>query len=398
METQIQTNKSYVIRTETLQEKPHIVVPAIMIKEGVHNGNHGPILHLTKDLALSKDFWNGKPVTILHPQKDGQNISANSPDVVTVGRVFNAMMDEDKLKAEVWLDIEKMGQVSPEALLYIQAGRQLDVSTGMFVDEEIMTGEYNGESYTAIAGNIRPDHLALLPGEDGACSWDDGCGIRANSDKKVKKEDEEEEEEEEIKKKGSGMTRTRFSNNNVNKEESKMSEVKKTPCCEDLVNELITNKRTKFEEADKEQLLTLSEDLLSKLIPDEETKVDPKIEKTEKVALQINAEQALKVLKESMKTPEDFFKILPAEYQDSMRSGLTLHEARRAEMVKTIQDNLKEVWTEDELKTMDMVTLSKVHKGIPEAVDYSGNGGGIVQTNKAGGEPLYPVGVTFDNK
>ena len=177
-----------------------------------------------------------------------------------------------------------------------------------------------------------------------------------------------------------------------------MSEVKKTPCCEDLVNELITNKRTKFEEADKGQLLTLSEDLLSKLIPDEETKVDPKIEKTEKVALQINAEQALKVLKESMKTPEDFFKILPAEYQDSMRSGLTLHEARRAEMVKTIQDNLKEVWTEDELKTMDMVTLSKVHKGIPEAVDYSGNGSGIVQTNKAGGEPLYPVGVTFDNK
>ena len=177
-----------------------------------------------------------------------------------------------------------------------------------------------------------------------------------------------------------------------------MSEKEKTPCCEDLVNELIANSRTKFEEKDKEQLLTLSEDLLGKLIPEvEKTKADPKTVKTTE-PLQINAEQALNVLRESIKTPEDFFKILPAEMQDSMRSGLTLHEARRAEMVKTIQDNLKEVWTEDELKTMDMVTLSKVHKGIPEAVDYSGNGGGIVQTNKAGGEPLYPVGVTFDNK
>ena len=171
-----------------------------------------------------------------------------------------------------------------------------------------------------------------------------------------------------------------------------MSEKEKTPCCEDLVNELIANSRTKFEEKDKEQLLTLSEDLLGKLIPDKEAKVIPEPEKTTE-PLQINAEQALNVLKESIKTPEDFFKILPAEMQDSMRSGLMLHEARRAEMVKAIQDNLKEVWTEDELKTMDMQMLSKVHKGIPEKVDYSGNGGGTVQTNAVGEEPLYPAGI-----
>jgi len=144
--------------------------------------------------------------------------------------------------------------------------------------------------------------------------------------------------------------------------------------------------------------LTLSEDLLGKLIPEvEKTKADPKTVKTTE-PLQINAEQALNVLKESIKTPEDFFKILPAEMQDSMRSGLTLHEARRAEMVKAIQDNLKEVWTEDELKTMDMQMLSKVHKGIPEAVDYSGNGSGTVQTNKVGEEPLYPAGVVINEK
>jgi len=175
-----------------------------------------------------------------------------------------------------------------------------------------------------------------------------------------------------------------------------MSEVKKTPCCEDLVNELITNKRTKFEEADKEQLLTLSEDLLSKLIPDEETKVDPKIEKTEKVALQINAEQALKVLKESMKTPEDFFKILPAEYQDSMRSGLKLHEAQRVKMIKTVQDNSKDIWSEEALKAMDTEMLSKVYEMVPDVVDYSGNGSGTVQVNAVSEEPLYPAGIEIN--
>jgi len=171
-----------------------------------------------------------------------------------------------------------------------------------------------------------------------------------------------------------------------------MSEEKKTPCCEDLVNELISNKRTKFEEADKEQLLTLSEDLLGKLIPSE-PKAEPKPEKASE-PLQINAEQALNVLKESIKTPEDFFKILPVEYQDSMRSGLKLHEAQRAKMIETIQNNNKELWSDEVLKAMDTEMLSKVYKMIPEAVDYSGNGGsGSVQTNAVGEEPLYPAGI-----
>lgn len=499
METRVQINNSYIIRTDVLQGRPHIVVPVVMMVEGVHSGSHGPMLHRAEELGRSPDAWNGKPVTIFHPETEGQNVSANSPDIintVVVGQVFNTHMDGNKLKAEAWLDIEKMEQISPEALAYVRAMRPLDVSVGMFTDEETTQGIFKGEQYNAIATNLRPDHLALLPGEEGACSWADGCGIRnnKNEDKKggtMKQEDliqtmkslnkegysiislvdneqgltellskiqgklysmddgskdhylidvfsnpnyfvyelrqrgtaestlykrdysvntdgsvEFAEATTEVirkveyvvMKKSPGLTRQRFSNNNVNKEVEIMSEEKKTPCCEDLVDELITNERTKFDDKDKEQLLTLEGTLLGKLIPEvEKVEADPKPEKAPE-PVQVNAEDALKVLRESIKEPEDFFKILPAEMQDSMRSGLTLHEAQRAKMVKAITDNLKDVWSEDDLKAMDMETLSKVHKSIPETVDYSGNGSGTVQANAAGEEPLYPAGVEIDEK
>jgi len=51
-------------------------------------------------------------------------------------------------------------------------------------------GVWNEEEYHSIVRNYRPDHLALLPGAIGACSWEDGCGIRANKDIKKGGKDE----------------------------------------------------------------------------------------------------------------------------------------------------------------------------------------------------------------
>jgi hypothetical protein len=174
----------YEIREEVLDGKKHLVVPVVMMVEGVHNGSRGPTLHQASELATDTHLWNGIPVTINHPQKDGQNISANSPEVITqsvVGRIFNARY-EDGLKAEAWIDLASISEKSPAALAYIRSGRPLEVSVGVFNDTDYTEGEWNGETYESIASNYRPDHLALLPEEKGACSWEDGCGIRANKE------------------------------------------------------------------------------------------------------------------------------------------------------------------------------------------------------------------------
>lgn len=173
---------NYQVREATLNGRKHIVVPVVMMKEGVHNGSAGAIFHRSEELAKFVETWNGIPITVPHPEKDGINVSANSPEILeehVVGRVFHTHYD-DGLKAEAWLDVERLRQISPNAYAYIMQGRQLDVSVGVYSDTDDTEGEWNGETYESTALNYRPDHLALLPGEHGACSWNDGCGIRAN--------------------------------------------------------------------------------------------------------------------------------------------------------------------------------------------------------------------------
>ena len=175
---------NYTPEVKLHQGRKHLVVPVVMMIEGVHNGSNGAIFHSADELSRHVGSWNGIPIVIQHPAEDGQAISANSPDVIDrerVGRVYNTRFESGKLKAEAWLDETQMGHVSLEAFTYIRDKKPLDVSVGVFTDDEVIEGTWNNEAYTAISRNHRPDHLALLPGGVGACSWTDGCGVRVNS-------------------------------------------------------------------------------------------------------------------------------------------------------------------------------------------------------------------------
>lgn len=178
-----QSNSNYTIRREKLNGVDHIVVPVVMMVEGVHSGSHGPILHKAEDLGRYPESWDGIPVTIGHPVVDGQYVSANSPAVLqdwAVGRIFNTQIVDDSLKAEAWINEEDLERISEDTLERINNGEVIEVSIGIFSDEETTPGIWNNERYTAIARNHRPNHLALLPDEVGACSIADGCGIRVN--------------------------------------------------------------------------------------------------------------------------------------------------------------------------------------------------------------------------
>ena len=178
---------NYQIRTEQLNGSDHLVVPVVMMVEGVHSGSRGAMLYTAEELSRAPTHWNGVPVTINHPQnQQGGAISANSPDVFVIGRVYNAYMDGDKLKAEAWVDVSLANKTGEDIVGYLTAQRPLDVSVGNYSEELEEEGDFNGEHYIGIAQNIRPDHLALLPGGVGACSWDDGCGIRTNNLNKSK--------------------------------------------------------------------------------------------------------------------------------------------------------------------------------------------------------------------
>lgn len=165
--------------TETIYDgKPYLIAPVVMIREGVHNA----LLYLTEELGAFVESWNGRAIPISHPQRAGEYVSANSPDIwasEVVGFLFNTRMDGDRLVSEIWLDIEKaekLGELGAGIVETLRSGGQMEVSTGLLLNIEETPGSWNGESYDGIARMIYPDHLALLPNEIGACSWDDGCG------------------------------------------------------------------------------------------------------------------------------------------------------------------------------------------------------------------------------
>lgn len=174
----------YEVKLTLHQKKAHMVAPVVMMVEGVHNGSQGPLLHEISELGKFPASWNGIPIIIYHPTtEEGEPISANDPDIVdnmVVGRVYNTEVDGKKLKAEAWFDEDQLNTVSPETLQDINDGKEIEVSLGMFTENEMVAGSYEDEDYVGIAHNHRPDHLAILPDQIGACSCKDGCGVGAN--------------------------------------------------------------------------------------------------------------------------------------------------------------------------------------------------------------------------
>lgn len=177
----IRVLQTFTVREEEFEGRPHLVAPVVAIVEGVHN----EAFYSAIELARNPEAWNDMPIPAFHPQEDGVHVSARTPaliDTRRIGRFFNGFFDPDggKLKGEIWIDIEKAEKISPETLVYLRTGRPLEVSTALFSDPNSVGGEWHGERYIETVRNIRPDHLALLPGGIGACSWADGCGVRAN--------------------------------------------------------------------------------------------------------------------------------------------------------------------------------------------------------------------------
>ncbi len=163
-------------RYETFEGRRHLVAPVVMIVEGVLNN----ALLLAEELEKSAAAWNGRPVPVLHPTEAEEYITANRPDIIeknVVGHIFNAKVEDSKLKAEIWIDEAKAKKLGhSEYIASIASGKVSEVSTGYFADEEPIEGDYNGKAYVVIHRNLRPDHLALLPNETGACSVEDGAG------------------------------------------------------------------------------------------------------------------------------------------------------------------------------------------------------------------------------
>jgi hypothetical protein len=162
----------------------YLVSPVVALREGILNN----VYVSAAEFGKFASSWQGRPVPISHPKDDGGYTSANTPDIWAndvLGHLWNVAVADGALKGEIWIDLDKAQQMGAKAMTIVNRLRQgepMEVSTGYFSEIDAAPGMFNGSQYAATARNIRPDHLALLPDEVGACSWADGCGTpRVNS-------------------------------------------------------------------------------------------------------------------------------------------------------------------------------------------------------------------------
>jgi hypothetical protein len=185
----VRANFSGKSRVEILEKRECHVFPVVMITEGVHCGSAGCVYYPEDELSKFPAAWNHKPVVVRHPvTEEGDPQSACSPNVANttkIGTLFNTILDGGKLKSEAWIYKDVCQGTFPSIWNALTNSQMQEVSTGLFFDTEEVSGVWNNETYVMVARNIRPDHLAILPDETGACSIEDGAGIpRVNKGEK----------------------------------------------------------------------------------------------------------------------------------------------------------------------------------------------------------------------
>lgn len=171
-------------RYETLNGRQYLVVPTVMLTEGVHAGSKGPLLYDKETLGTNFQSWNHRPILMEHPVANGEGISGCDPGVISaqgVGTLFHTTYD-GRLKTESWLDEAKIKTLDNKVLERIHNGESVEVSTGLYHDLDPTPGQWNGEQYTGVVRNMQPDHLAILPNAKGACSINDGAGLLRNKE------------------------------------------------------------------------------------------------------------------------------------------------------------------------------------------------------------------------
>jgi hypothetical protein len=168
------------IRREQHNGREHIVVPSFTLPDGVvMNGGLYPHDEIEKSYASLE----GTLAPLGHPQVNGEYVSAQQPDAINSYHVGawnrNVKRVGNRISVEKMIDVEfaKNTEGGRKLLEAINKGEPIHTSTGIFLEREMTP---NAEGHEWIARNMNFDHDAILIGEIGAATPEDGVGMMVN--------------------------------------------------------------------------------------------------------------------------------------------------------------------------------------------------------------------------
>lgn len=168
----------------TKDGRQYLVAPMTLIVPGVLAGSQGALYYPPDEIAREHQSWNGVPLVSYHPTAmNGKHLSANDEKVLEkqgIGEFQDGEITSDgKLRGNGWFDVERTKKINNRILTALRSGQPIELSTGLYTDNQPAPAgsHFKGKPYTHIARNYRPDHVAILIDQTGACSIHDGCGV-----------------------------------------------------------------------------------------------------------------------------------------------------------------------------------------------------------------------------
>lgn len=407
------------LRQEKLNGRVYNVAPVVLMTEGVHAGSKGPVFYPEEELSKWSPSWDHKPILIDHPP-DG-SWAGNDPEVIekqAVGFLLNTRYDT-KQRSEGWFDAKETARKCMPLQNAIVNRQLMEVSTGLIVDAQDEEGEFGGVKYNLTARNHRPDHLAILVDKIGACSVEKGGGLwQLNESVENKMSHSEIHSQIAVKLReelgqswdgfiadifdkdfvyweGAEMLRQKYSKNGdevefveppekvqrkveykaVSNSADSDTQVEETDnmAKKDLVDKVIANKATKWEEKHRDKLAKMSDEDLELMIPVEAPPV-VKNEKEQEEEEKEETEVKNTVIKPNEKkelTPQEWLNSVPTEFRGVITNALQFQKEEHKKAITSIlnSDRGKELYTEEELTPMNINQLRKIQALVAPAVN-----------------------------
>ena len=158
-----------------------MIVPSATLPDNVvMNG----IKYPAEEIEASFASLNRTPAPLGHPIINGRFVSARDPEGINIGYVGawneNVRRENGRVYLDKVIDIEvaNRSEGGKAVIAAINKGEAIHTSTGLLCTLEAAN---DGADYKHIARNMEFDHDAILIGEDGAATPEQGVGMLVNS-------------------------------------------------------------------------------------------------------------------------------------------------------------------------------------------------------------------------
>ncbi|NDV52118.1 hypothetical protein [Salipiger sp. PrR003] len=168
-------------RREKRNGRDVIIVPSATLPDDVVMNN---ILYPADEIEKSFASLNRTPAPAGHPLINGKFVSARDPEGINIGWIGawneNARREGGRVLLDKVIDVQTANQSErgKAVLEAVDKGDPIHTSTGLLCNLEAANGDV---SYKHIARDIDFDHDAILLGEEGAATPDQGVGMFVNS-------------------------------------------------------------------------------------------------------------------------------------------------------------------------------------------------------------------------